>query len=229
MIASDSSEQGHGWRIVALVLSLVFNAALIFAVFQVRFQALPVSEAAVEIVFERPPPPPLPVPPEEKMPVPKVSSRFTGAASQRMAKPEQTIQAPVEPGPPVHFLDPSGEVAADPSAIGGGKKGTGARRESDRHGMHAPSDYADKVKSRIIAAMSYPAEAKKNLQECFVSYTVSVDSNGNMLSYDIDKCGNDLLDQAVRNAILQAAPFPVPPNLGAERYAIQGSLVFRLK
>lgn len=146
-----------------------------------------------------------------------------------MAKPEQTVQAPVDPGPPVHFLDPSGEVSEGSGAIGGGQSGTGTRRGSNRRGMHAPSDYADKVKSKIIAAKVYPAEAMKKLQECFVSYTVTVDRNGNMLDYDIDKCGHELLDQAVRNAILGAAPFPVPPDMGAERYDIHGSLVFRLK
>jgi protein TonB len=129
----------------------------------------------------------------------------------------------------VHFLDPSGEVAQGSGAIGGGQGGTGKRRGADRLGMHAPSDYADRVKSQIIAAKEYPVEARKKLQECFVSYTLTVDRNGNMLAYTIDPCGNALLDAAVRDAIAKAAPFPVPPDMGAERYDIHGSLVFRLK
>lgn len=220
-------------RPLALALSLLFNAAVILAVLQVRFAGQPASPPPLELelVIEQAPPPPPPPPPqpEEKKPTPKAPVRIARHAADRLAKPEQKIQAPSDPGPPVHFLDPAGEVAEGSGAIGGGQGGSGKQSGAARRGMHVPSDYAEKVKSRIIAARTYPAEAMQKLQECFVSYTLTVDRNGTLVTYDIDRCGHPLLDQAARDAIAQAAPYPVPPDLGAERYDIHGSLVFRLK
>lgn len=215
-------------RLAALALSLLFNAAVVLAVLQVRFAGLPASPPPfeLELVIEPAPPPPPPPPPEEKKPTPKAPVRVARQAADKLAKPEQKVQAPTDPGPPVHFLDPAGEVAEGSGAIGGG---SGKQSGAARRGMHVPSDYAERVKSRIIAARTYPAEAKQKLQECFVSYTLSVDRNGALLTYDIDRCGHPLLDQAARDAIAQGAPYPVPPDLGAERYDIHGSLVFRLK
>ena len=220
-----------GQRLTALLLSLAFNAAIVWGVLQVRFAKPPVPERVVELTLELPPPPPPPLPPpppEEKKPVHKVTTRIARSTTQRLAKPVQSTVAPTDPGPPVHFLDPAGEVQEGSGAIGGGQAGTGKTKGSERRGMHAPSDYADKVKARIIAAKSYPAEAIKKFQECFISYVVTVDRNGNLIDSRIDTCGHPLLDQAARDAIAKAGPFPAPPDTGAERYDIHGSLIFRL-
>lgn len=231
MRANAATGPVRSLRLLALAFSLLFNAALIFAVLQVRFEGLKAPEPVVELVIERPPPPPPPPPPEEekKPPPPKSATKVARNVSQKMAKREQKTLAPSDPGPPIYALDPSGDVAQGSGAVGGGQSGTGRQRGNNRLGMYAPSDYADRVKSQIIANKVYPAEARQKLQECFVSYTVTVDGKGNMLAYDIDPCGHPLLDAAVREAILKAAPFPVPPDMGAERYDIHGSLVFRLK
>lgn len=233
--ASMSLTPDHLRRSLALLASLLFNAAWVLAVLQVRFAEAPPAtpplelELVMELPAPPPPPPPPPVP-ETKKPAHKTPARVAKPAPEKLARPEQKAQAPADPGPPVHFLDPEGDVAEGSGAIGGGQGGTGPTvGTSQRRGMHVPSGYADAVKSRIVAARVYPAEAKQKFQECFVAYTVTVDRNGTLLSYDIDRCGHPLLDQAAKTAIEQAAPFPVPPDQGADRYDIHGSLVFRLR
>ncbi|HEX5806574.1 MAG TPA: TonB family protein [Macromonas sp.] len=220
-------------RSLALLASLLFNGAWVLAVLQVRFAQAPPAPPPLELelVMEQPapPPPPPPPPPETKKPTPKTPNRVVRAVASKPDKPVPKEQPPADPGPPVHFLDPEGEVAQGAGDLGSTPARNARPSPPARRGMHVPSDYADAVKSRIVAARLYPAEARQTFQECFVAYTVTVDRNGALLSYDIDRCGNALLDQAARTAIEQAAPFPVPPDQGAERYDIHGSLVFRLR
>lgn len=220
-------------RAAALLASLLFNGAWVLAVVQVRFSQAPPAPPPLELelVMEQPkPPPPPPPPPKAQKPViPKTPSRTVRTVASTADKPLQKETPPVDPGPPVHFLDPEGDVAEGAGDVGAARGRSAPPKAPARRGMHVPSDYADAVKSRIVAARVYPDSARQQFQECFVSYTVTVNRQGALLSYDIDRCGNDLLNQAARTAIEQAAPFPVPPDQGGDRYDIHGSLVFRLR
>jgi len=101
----------------------------------------------------------------------------------------------------------------------------------------APADYAEKVKSRVIANVIYPVNAvhpaPKNfhgdprllLRQCTIPYEIVVDRQGMIISYQIDRCHDDLLDAAAEAAILKAQPFPPPPD-GAERYRIYATVNF---
>jgi protein TonB len=176
----------------------------------------------IELVRIPPPPPP---PPDtksdakpEKKPVPK-------PASKRMPK-EQA-------GPPVHEISTRDDEWVAPRVNNNKGFVIGARR--------APSDYAEKVTGQVISNMRYPTDAyykvprgfkgdmKDLQQQCMVSYEITVDRQGNMVSYKFDRCGNDKLDAAAEAALKGSGPFPPPPNQGAETYVIYGREIFRSK
>ena len=89
--------------------------------------------------------------------------------------------------------------------------------------------FDDAVKQRIEAAKTYPPAIKGMWNECTVSYRVSVNRTGQLLSYRLYGCGNPFLDSAARAAILTASPFPVPPDFGGTAYDVYGSLIFKQK
>jgi periplasmic protein TonB len=179
---------------------------------------------AIELV--KIPPPPPPPPPDvktdakpDKKPLPK-----------RASKPSAPKQ---EPGPPVHEISTRDDEWVAPRVNNNRSFVIGARR--------APSDYAERVKNRVIANMQYPADAyykaprnykgdmKALQQQCMISYEVTVDRQGNMVSYKFDRCGNDKLDAAAETALKNSGPYDPPPNLGAETYVIYGREIFRTK
>ncbi|GGD02358.1 hypothetical protein GCM10007418_21950 [Halopseudomonas salina] len=102
----------------------------------------------------------------------------------------------------------------------------------------APSGYADTVKGRVTAKIvrpvgssykpppGYKGDPEDFKRQCRIPYEVVVDAQGKMVSYEIDRCGDDVLDQAAERAVLQAAPFPPPPNEGASQYTIYGTVIF---
>lgn len=72
----------------------------------------------------------------------------------------------------------------------------------------------------------YDGDPNDFKRQCYIPYEITVDANGAIVSYEINKCGDDLLDAAAERAILQAAPFPPPPNQGAQSYIIYGTAIF---
>ncbi|MDD2743194.1 MAG: TonB family protein [Rhodocyclaceae bacterium] len=105
----------------------------------------------------------------------------------------------------------------------------------------APSGYADKVKGLVVANMQYPADAlyeaprryKGDLrllqQQCRIPYEITVDRNGNVLSYKFERCGNGKLDAAAEEALKKTGPFPPPPDQDSENLVIYGVQIFRTK
>jgi protein TonB len=179
------------------------------------------------ITLERPKPPPKPKPPEPKVQPPTPPTPPPPAA---VAPPKPPPPAPVhraakpapaelhaEPGPPVHFFAPNG--SAPPSSLPSGNGAGGFVQ-------HAPSDYADRVNARIVAARTYPAEAKLKHRECVIPYRVTVDRQGNLLSYKIDPCNDPEINAAAEAAIKKAAPYDPPPFAGAEQYVIYHTQIF---
>ncbi|MEI9984990.1 MAG: energy transducer TonB [Aliidongia sp.] len=72
---------------------------------------------------------------------------------------------------------------------------------------HAPSDYADKVKARVLANKVFPMEAQLKGQECVITYSVTVDRAGHMIAHHIDPCPYPLVNAAAEAAILKSGPY----------------------
>jgi protein TonB len=216
------------WRAVALALSLILHAALLQWLLAADIAgdgaALPSLPAIpIELVKIPPPPPP---PPEVKPDI-KPDKKPLPKRQTARAVPKQ------DPGPPVHEISTKEDEWVAPRVNNNKSFVIGARR--------VPSDYADKVKSQVISNMEYPEDAvykapknykgdpKDLRQQCVVDYEVTVDRNGNMLSFKIDPCGNPKLDAAAEAALRKSGPYPPPPDLGAESYVIYGSQIFRVR
>jgi protein TonB len=102
-----------------------------------------------------------------------------------------------------------------------------------------PSDYADKVKAKVVANLVRPdgavykaqagekADARSMLRQCTIPYEITVDREGKVLSFQIESCGDKLLDAAAEAALQKSGPFPPPPHAGAATYVIYGSANFR--
>lgn len=220
--------RGLGWLVVLavhgalLALWLSERAAVVAPPTIVRMQLWPVQPA--------PPPdaPPTPKPLPEPMrrdvirQPPPLPPRETRPAPVIAPAPSPVVKAPA---PPAHQHVESDEWVmpdATPAV-------TGARR--------APPDYSEAVKSRVIAKVVYPANAvypapkgfkgdpRELMRQCTIPYEVVVDRQGQIVSYDIERCGDDLLDAAAEAAVLKAQPFTPPPE-GAEQYRIYGSINF---
>jgi periplasmic protein TonB len=157
---------------------------------------------------EQPPPPPPPSPVAEPLPEPPPP-----VAEAPPPKPEPKPQ-PVKPveKPPVQAAKPKPRTRAVHKA--------GA----------IASDYANKVYQRInrIAASSFPRGAltQKSVR---VGYVIVIGASGQLISRSISSSGVAALDRAVSDALARSAPFPMPPNLGAQSYRISGAIVYRVE
>jgi len=210
----------------AVAISLLIHLLVIWNYLPWEFAKAPPLPQSVTVklmpqpVPVAPPPPPPPAPAKVKTTEARQAlPRLTRTQATAVAIPQpQPEPAPV-PGPPQHKMKAPGmSVSTRGIGSGGSRKG----------GVYAPPDYAEKVKSRVNAAIVYPADAKRFLQQCWVAYTLTVDRNGTMLDYKIDNCGDDRLDAAAEAALIKGGPYPPPPDTGAASYEIHGAFVFTL-
>ncbi|GGY39562.1 TonB family protein [Pseudoduganella albidiflava] len=178
-----------------------------------------------------PPPPPEPEPEPEKpkqltaarpapvpLPVPKtVAASADEAETTPPPDPPRQVApiGPVTPAPPA----PVAQVPAPPSA-------PPAPRQIATDGI--PTDYVNQVYARINRSTEYPREAKMRRQQGRVGYRLTLSPQGALLGVDIQTSGNDVLDEAARQAIQRAAPFPALPDLGGSSYLLAGNIVFKL-
>ena len=91
-----------------------------------------------------------------------------------------------------------------------------------------PTDYVSQVYARINSSTDYPREAKMRRQQGKVGYRLTLSPQGALLSFDIDSSGIPALDEAAREAIRRAAPFPKLPDLGGASYLLAGNIVFKI-
>jgi len=220
--------RGAGWLVVLgvhvafVALWLSERAVTTKPLTLVRMQVVPLQPEPPE------PPPPEPKPPLEPMRKPTLRQapppRAPEVRPAPMAAPvlPPVVTAPAPAAPRHVETDEWVRPEATPS-------GPGARR--------APSEYADAVKSRVVAKVVYPANAlypapkgfkgdpRELMRQCTIPYEVVVDRQGQIVSYEIERCNDDLLDAAAEAAVLKAQPFPPPPE-GAEQYRIYGSINF---
>jgi protein TonB len=188
------------------------HAALVWLVLQQGVIYVPPREP-MSVTLVRPAPLPTPKPLPKPLPKPVVQVK---APQLRNLARHQSTPKP-QPAPMVNHFAPADDnglnlnLPPPPSGTGKGSMG----------------DFDDAVKDRIIANKTYPPGMKGMWNECVVSYRVTVDHTGQMLSYKLYGCGNPFLDSAARAAIMLSAPFPVPPDFGGDHYDVFGSLVYR--
>ncbi|HDZ54925.1 MAG TPA: TonB C-terminal domain-containing protein [Pseudomonas xinjiangensis] len=226
-------------RLAVVLVSVALHAALVVWFMSGRFSHQVVEEPAVvaiELVELPPPPPePEPVPEPEPPPAPEPEPEPEPEPPKVAERPEpppppQPPATPPKPaGPPVHAFGANTEWAAPPAPASDAAPG---------RGRQVPSGYADTVKNRVIAKLERPAgsvykpppgykgDPNDFKRQCYIPYEITVDDTGQMVSYEIDRCGDAVLDDAAEQAILAAGPFPPPPNQGATRYVIYGTAIF---
>lgn len=234
--------------LLALSISLICHVLLLW--FLPHMQGRPVQPEQKIVLAVKLASPPAPPPPAEPAPPPVATPQPTSpqrapALTRSTPAPVAIAPAPVveEPPPPLQPASPS--LPSPPRhqmKAASGRSAEGSRRGTARSGsgsgsgnIYAPPDYAEKVKTRVNAAIVYPADAKRFLQQCWVEYTLTVDRNGNLLNYRIENCGDDRLDAAAQAALIKGGPYPPPPSPpslpdgGAASYEIHGALVFTLQ
>lgn len=224
-----------GVRLLVVMLSLGLHGVLVLWLLDSRFShpVSPVREAiAVELVaLPEPEPEPLPEPEPEPEPLPEPVPTPQPERQSRPA-PRPAAAAPAAPsrpsGPPVHSFGANQEWAAPPAPTA----------SAPVRSRPVPAGYADTVKGQVTARLrrpegavykpppGYKGDPNDFKRQCYIPYEITVDASGRMLSYEIDRCGDELLDAAAEQAVRNAGPFPPPPNQGAERYVIYGTAIF---
>jgi len=228
-------------RLLVILVSLVLHGALLVWLLSATLsqplpeQPQPIAVQWVEepVVVPEPEPQPEPELPEPE-PIaelpPEPPPAVKPPAVKKTAPPPRAPTKPAKAaGPPVHAFGANNDWAAPPAP---------ASAPSSNRARPVPSGYADSVKNRVIANLKRPEGAVYTMpagskvdpndlkRKCFISYEITLDSAGKMLSYEIDRCGDPLLDAAAEQAVLKAGPFPPPPNLGATRYTVYGTAIF---
>jgi outer membrane biosynthesis protein TonB len=179
------------------------------------------------LTLDQPRPPPEPVKPPAIEPPPAAPApkivQLPPAPQKPAEKPKRPAAVPppaADAGPPVHFFAPGAGAGTGTIASGLGTGDGGVR--------HAPTDYADKVKARILAHKVFPMAAQLLRQECVITYSVTIDRTGRMIAHHIDPCLYPMVNEAAETAILKGGPYE-PPENGAETRVVYGSLPFHLE
>ena len=158
--------------------------------------------------------PPKPV--AQAVPLPKtVETSAAQAETYTPPAPPQHVAplGPVTPPTPAPAPPAVAPVAAAPKQI-------------STEGI--PTDYVNQVYARINSNTDYPREAKMRRQQGKVGYRLTLNPQGALISFDIQPSGFDVLDEAARDAIKRAAPFPRLPDLGGSTYLLAGNIVFKI-
>lgn len=218
--------------------SVLLHGAALLAVWALSggSDAPPAPAPVVELIrlqpeALKPPPPPPPEPEPEKpkqltaarpvaapLPVPKtVAAAAEKAETYTPPEPPQQA-APIGPvTPPAPVPEPTAPAAPPAPA---------APKQIGNDGI--PTDYVNQVYARINGSTEYPREAKMRRQQGRVGYRLTLSPQGALLGVEIQTSGNDVLDEAAREAIRRAAPFPKLPDLGGSSYLLAGNIVFRI-
>ncbi len=169
-----------------------------------------VKEKQVALAPPKPAAPPLPAP---------RTVETSAAQAETYTPPALPLQAappgPVTPPQPAPVPAPT--QAAAPVA---------APKQISTEGI--PTDYVNQVYARINRNADYPREAKMRRQQGKVGYRLTLNPDGSLVSFDIQSSGVEALDEAARDAIRRAAPFPRLPDLGGSSYLLAGNIVFKI-
>jgi protein TonB len=188
----------------------------------------------VELIRIQPEPrpeltPPRPEPVKEKPvvlapPRPAVQAQPVPKTVEAPAAQAETI---TPPAPPVHVAPPGPVTPAPPTAVPTqAAPAAPAPKQISTEGI--PTDYVSQVYARINRNADYPREARMRRQQGKVGYRLTLNPDGALVSFDIQSSGVEALDEAARDAIRRAAPFPRLPELGGSSYLLSGNIVFKI-
>ena len=92
------------------------------------------------------------------------------------------------------------------------------------------TDYAKKIKQRLLRHWRYPPKAKELLLEGSLRIIFSLGRHGNIVMVEITgNSGHEILDREAVRSIRAAAPFPpFPPHITAKKLNIKASFDYRL-
>lgn len=168
----------------------------------------PVKEKQLALAPPKPVAPPLPVP---------KTVEASSAQAETYTPPPTPVQT-VPPGPVTPPQPAPTPAHPAPSAA--------APKQITTEGI--PTDYVNQVYTRINRNADYPREAKMRRQQGKVGYRLTLNPDGSLLGFDIQSSGLEALDEAAREAIRRAAPFPRLPDLGGSSYLLAGNIVFKI-
>jgi protein TonB len=220
------------WRRPGAVISVAVHAVAALAIwnFSGTVTKAPPPPLVVQLIHLPPPkeitlpkPEPLqqktlapPIPVVQPVPVPKIVD--VPVVPVETAAPPVHVAA-VTPAPPAPAAPPAPPAPVAPPA-------PAAPRQIGTEGI--PTDYVNQVYARINSNTDYPREAKMRRQQGKVGYRLILNPQGALVSFDIDSSGIPALDEAAREAIRRAAPFPKLPDLGGATYLLAGNIVFKI-
>lgn len=102
--------------------------------------------------------------------------------------------------------------------------GTGGRATRAQLG-----DYDGDARKKIASARVIPKIPKDVRHSCMIEYTVTIDRSGRRVSYSIEPCTIEEINQAARRTIERVQSFPVPPNMVGSTHVIHGTINYNLK
>ena len=245
-VALPSAGQAHAWldagssphwlRRPGAVATVAIHAAALLAVWSWSSGIVKpaVTPPVIELIRIAPEPkqeiaPPKPEPVKEKQvalappkpaapPLPAPKTIETSAAQAETYTP---------PAPPVHAAPPGPVTPPQPApAPAPAAPSAAAPKQIGTEGI--PTDYVNQVYARINRNADYPREAKMRRQQGKVGYRLTLNPDGSLVSFDIQSSGVEALDEAARDAIRRAAPFPRLPDLGGSSYLLAGNIVFKI-
>lgn len=172
---------------------------------KVRDETRPVKAAEV------PPPPPPPVKPVVKKPEPP---KPVEPAPQQVARAEPSPSpAPAESAPAPSVAGSAGQSGTQASSNAG--PATSASQSAGGGMPGSSADYLALVQAWLERHKEYPRRAQLRRIEGTAVLRFVMDREGKLVSYRLERgSGHSVLDEAVREMIERASPFPpLPPEI----------------
>lgn len=169
-------------------------------------------------VADIPPPPPAPPPPPVQARAPTPPPPRPVQRREPVSPPQAATQRAEAPPAPVT----AAPIAAAPAA----PSPAPARAAS----AAAVSSFQSEIFGRIRRALRYPREAQIRRVEGVAYVSVSLSSNGQLLSARLVRgTGNDSLDEEAVAVLRRAAPLPAPPEGSPDPFPIELPISFTLR
>ena len=171
------------------------------------------------------PEPELALPENVPVPVARPKPPQTETAQAKPQKSKAKDRVAKKPSPKPSNAGDGGKQRATNSKS---SSGTATAKRNTAAGNAAVSNYPGKVASKLRRSLRYPREAKRQRIRGEVVVSFVVTGNGGVSNIRIARSsGFPVLDEAARDAVRRAAPFPsIPPNDGRSSWPFSVPLGF---